>query len=350
MLNNVDHDKNKIKQMQSALRNVGKVWYQSNKHDFVLPHKNQENVHIQVIPKNMSEEMVPQEIYEVENDLEPDPEVFTAIAITKKNASEEISQEDPRKDQDDSNIDANTKFFLEREQVYRRRWARIKGVCNLLRGAGSYGSLSATPLHRLRWLNSHKLIMCFNAKVGTSTWLQYLMEAGYPGVLRNSSNWHHTAEIYLKPSQKRLSKITLALMNRYSKVMIVRHPFARIVSAYIDKIASSPFSKLSRYIIKRYSHQESGQTFRAPSFEEFVRYLVDSTPVEDDVRVKKKHRTNRHWFPYYANCAPCDIQYNVIATMDTKLPTNLTLALHQRYRIDFLMFGYDVTSYLSSPN
>ena len=40
-------------------------------------------------------------------------------------------------------------------------------------------------------------------QVGTSTWMQYLMNVGFPGVLQNSTHWHYTAEKYLKPPEKR---------------------------------------------------------------------------------------------------------------------------------------------------
>ena len=34
-------------------------------------------------------------------------------------------------------------------------------------------------------------------------------------------------------------------------------------------------------------------------------------------QLKRDHRQDRHWFHYYANCAPCDITYDIVATMET---------------------------------
>lgn len=49
--------------------------------------------------------------------------------------------------------------------MYEERQKRVREVCKLLGDAGSYGSLKRTPLGRMRWLTSHRLVMCFNAKV-----------------------------------------------------------------------------------------------------------------------------------------------------------------------------------------
>ncbi|XP_068200440.1 carbohydrate sulfotransferase 11-like [Palaemon carinicauda] len=277
-------------------------------------------------------------------------------------------------------------FFRERERVYKERRNHIREVCDRLGSEGTYRTLANVPLRRLRWLNKKRLIMCFNAKVGTSTWTQYLMEAGFPGMLKNVTHWHHTAERLLRPPTNRKSDISISMMKKYTKIILVRDPFARIVSAYLDKIARMRFSSLCRFIVRKYRPINSKLNQRQPSFEEFARFLVDQTPISDDIKAKRNHRSDRHWFHYYANCAPCDIQYDIVATMETvhedtryimekyklglkdtvwnnhqakssseemaiklfqELPRNLTLELYQRYRVDFMMFGYGYEKYLS---
>ncbi|XP_069958338.1 carbohydrate sulfotransferase 11-like [Cherax quadricarinatus] len=285
-----------------------------------------------------------------------------------------------------TNIIVDEKFIEEREEVYKKRTARVKQVCDKLAGRVSYGSVTAAPLHRLRWLTSHKMIMCFNAKVGTTTWTKYMMEAAFPGHLNNASNWHYTAQALLKPPFRRASNKALALMGKFDKVMLVRHPFARLVSAYIDKVATGKFANLCRHIVNKYRPDNSPLTTRQPSFKEFVQYLVETIPARGVIRNKKAYITDRHWRHYYANCAVCDIHYNVIGTMETMtedtrymvhkyrlgvsdhlwmnhlsttseeaalrlfqtVPETLTMKLYQRYQVDFLMFGYDVQPYLPS--
>lgn len=114
-------------------------------------------------------------------------------------------------------------------------------------------------------------------------------------------------------------------------------------------------------------------------------YLVNTIPAEDDIRKKAGAHTNIHWRPYYVNCAPCNIHYDIILKMDTidedtryvshrydleveeilrknkasnnsseinafdlfkTLPRNLTLELYKRYRVDFDMFGYSINPFL----
>ncbi|XP_071547453.1 carbohydrate sulfotransferase 14-like isoform X1 [Panulirus ornatus] len=330
------------------------------------------SIHAIIMLKNYSEDKLTR-IQETGND-------------SAKDVYSEMPEENSEEDEGNEDMKANREFFREREKVYSERRKRLKSVCDQLGDTVSYGSLASVPHGRLRWLMSHKLIMCFIPKVGTSTWTQYLLEAEFPGLLKNVSNWHGTAQKFLGPPDRIISRKTLALMRKYGKAMIVRHPFTRIVSAYFDKVVSKSYPKLRRYVIDRYRPRNSSLTSKHPSFEEFVQFLVEFTPIDDDIRVKKANRTDRHWLPYYVNCAPCDIHYDVIATLESakedtryllrkyqlgqpegvrrnhhnisteltaltlfkNLPRNLTLALHQRYRVDFLMFGYNVTDYLAS--
>ncbi|KAK4290810.1 hypothetical protein Pmani_036324, partial [Petrolisthes manimaculis] len=273
--------------------------------------------------------------------------------------------------------------------VYRERRERVAQVCEREGAQVSYGSVRGAPLQRLRWLHSHSLVMCFNAKVGTSTWTQYLVEVAKPGLLTNTSHWHYTALTVLKPPYRRTSQKALDLLDESGKVIMVRHPFARIVSAYKDKIATRSFKRLSRFIITKYrpaSSSNNDDDSPVPSFKEFVEFLVDFSTPSDNVQDKRNNRTDRHWFQYYANCAVCDIHYDVIGKMETvhedtryimekfklglsdsvwnnhqgkkssedaalemfkELPRALTVALYQRYRLDFEMFGYTVTNYLT---
>ncbi|CAL4171126.1 unnamed protein product [Meganyctiphanes norvegica] len=278
-----------------------------------------------------------------------------------------------------TNLEDRNKVYLERAQLVSKH-------CHALGDQGSYGELSKSPLHRLRWLTSRKLVMCFNAKVGTSSWLQYLMDTGYPGILNASRNWHGTAERYLKPSTGRTSPEAIQQLQEFDRIILVRDPFARIASAYRDKIRRRKMPGLNRHIVSSYRRLEDKSKGDLPTFEEFVRYLVDHTPTDDSIAEKRSHRTDRHWFHYYANCAICDIHYNIIAKMETiqedtryikdkfnlvipdltwnnhhgtnssseeaavqlfrDLPGDLTKALYIRYRMDFLMFNYTLDKYL----
>ncbi|XP_050705318.1 carbohydrate sulfotransferase 11-like [Eriocheir sinensis] len=135
------------------------------------------------------------------------------------------------------------------------------------------------------------------------------------------------------------------------------------------------------------SNSSSSTSPLHPTFVEFVRFLIAKTPPGDDVTTKRlRGSKNVHWTPFHVNCAPCDIDYDVILNMETinedtryvserfrlglqegvwknraktnstevtalglfkTLPRNYILALHQRFRTDFLMFGYSLTPFLA---
>ena len=74
-----------------------------------------------------------------------------------------------------------------------------------------------------------------------------------------------------------------------------------------------PIQKMIETNRKKNSRLKKGQV----TFKDFVRFLVKITPSSDSIWMKLEHRIDRHWFHYYANCAPCDIHYDIIGKMET---------------------------------
>lgn len=101
-------------------------------------------------------------------------------------------------------------------------------------------------------------------------------------------------------------------------LLVVRDPFARLLSAYRDKleILIKPYyRKLGRAIIKKYrKKKQKAKTgppkASGPTFPEFVQYLIGlhSTP---------QYEFNEHWAPYHKFCSPCAVYFNVIAKVET---------------------------------
>lgn len=142
--------------------------------------------------------------------------------------------------------------------------------------------------------------------------------------------------------------------------LIVRHPLERLLSAYRDKLQFSlPFTlhqKLGNQIILKYrpgakkvyigQHYRISKTYtniwskpcnitlesqaltivytnssamlyqglklnkpRWPTFQEFVRYLVDT--------YKQGHDLDMHWTPITQFCTPCMVPFDIIAKMET---------------------------------
>lgn len=119
-------------------------------------------------------------------------------------------------------------------------------------------------------------------------------------------------EVYPKPSKTQFYE---ALYNpNMTSLIIVREPFVRILSAYRDKLELNyaPFYRyISRFIIKNYRNKSDNIMPRArrPTFEEFVKYLIDPKTVIDEL--------DEHWIPYSRFCSPCTVKYTTIAKLET---------------------------------
>ncbi|XP_077513947.1 carbohydrate sulfotransferase 11-like [Amblyomma americanum] len=93
----------------------------------------------------------------------------------------------------------------------------------------------------------------------------------------------------------------------YTKALFVRHPFERLVSAYVDK-ALRPRSEIA-WFYKAFWEKIPGVKAqnRSPTFPEFVDLLL-GTPVRN---------WDEHWSPYYARCQPCLLDYDFVGKVET---------------------------------
>ena len=167
-----------------------------------------------------------------------------------------------------------------------------------------------------------RYIFCFIPKVACTTWKRVLlMLTGKIGtnnaedVPRPMVHSKTFVNKYLSSlNNYRPDEIENRLKN-YFKFMFVRHPFERIVSAYLDKfVRENNFQTIyGTDIIKRYrpnATEESLKEGRDVTFEEFVRHVVDSASLEDQT-------LNEHWQKFYLTCHPCSIQYDFIGKFET---------------------------------
>ena len=169
--------------------------------------------------------------------------------------------------------------------------------------------------------NERKLLVCDVPKVASTTIKKWLLDSTerYNEISSNISvhNRRHLSSfnlVYL--SDYNMSEIVHKVVS-YNKMIIVRNPFERVVSAYRDKFRKQNkwnthfHRKYGRVMIQRYRLNASVTSRRKGhdvTFTEFLKFLVDSRPGGD---------TNPHWDSYMSLCLPCLLRYQYIGKLET---------------------------------
>ncbi|XP_018010716.1 carbohydrate sulfotransferase 11 [Hyalella azteca] len=286
---------------------------------------------------------------------------------------------------------------------YRERAALARGVCSDLgvnqrrqpHGSALLTANDRLALRRVHWefmyfARVEGLLYCKVPKSGSSTWVYNLLKLA--GVseenLKTDVGLHKILrDFYPRPSSRQQSKYKRSL-----KLLVVRHPFDRILSAYRDKLENYERDLLYRngYYHKVYGrdivrvHRNASnledQKRIEPTWPEFASYLL-STPAS---------QFDEHWKPIYLMCSPCAMDYDVIAKMETfsedtqyvinelglaerlsvewihasgsKQTSDLATAYYsqltrrqvygllEKYALDFELFGYDPAHYIQASH
>ena len=108
------------------------------------------------------------------------------------------------------------------------------------------------------------------------------------------------------------------------KFLVVRHPFERVMSAYVDKMEDYQrdlkyrggyyYAMYGADIVTKFRQKyldkfPNNPLFmkKEPSFVEFVEYLIE-TPVT---------KYDEHWKPQFILCPPCHFKFDVVVKMET---------------------------------
>merc|ERR1711892_626085 len=248
--------------------------------------------------------------------------------------------------------------------------------------------LKRTSHHQFFVQKEHGLMWCKVPKAASTSWLHaYLRLAHVPEyeIPEDNSMGLHA---FLREKYPLLAKnLNKQMMPVSLKFLVVRHPFERVMSAYIDKIEDYKrdlkyrggyyYAMYGADIVGRYRHQYREKfpdhplfQRKEPSFPEFVSYLLE-TPIT---------KYDEHWRPIFLLCPPCHFKFDVIVKMDTfnrdtqfilnqrdlkdislhkknsakskkendlskrlfsQISKKMVKALKEKFRIDFEMFEYD---------
>ncbi|XP_043259650.1 carbohydrate sulfotransferase 11-like [Colletes gigas] len=238
-------------------------------------------------------------------------------------------------------MDELKKLMVESENDNSQRLLTVKNTCRRY-NLGVYKEPDKlagfkhppAPQYAVFYISrSHNLSYCPIYKAGSTTWIYNLC------LLMN------VPEHELNNGKEQISTIARRVipeleypaadeaLKATKKLLVVRHPFERLLSAYRDKLENSVAGRehgtlhfyrkygvkiVQKYRDRNFTEPREDQAIKRdgvpppagiePTFREFVRYLIntDLASYGDD-----------HWMPYYLFCTPCIVDYDIIAKVET---------------------------------
>ncbi|XP_013400850.1 carbohydrate sulfotransferase 10-like [Lingula anatina] len=143
----------------------------------------------------------------------------------------------------------------------------------------------------------HRVIVCAIPKAASRSWRKLMLQLN--GQLNTSVVYKDMPYTETKIYERRLDSYTdfgiHTRVNSHIKIMTVRHPLVRLVSAYKEQYFLMPR-------VRKYIRRREGET-RKITFTDFLYYLVG-------------HR-NIHWDPFNKLCSPCKLRYDFVAYFET---------------------------------
>uniref|UniRef100_A0A3B3YPE2 Carbohydrate sulfotransferase n=1 Tax=Poecilia mexicana TaxID=48701 RepID=A0A3B3YPE2_9TELE len=200
-------------------------------------------------------------------------------------------------------------------RTQRTRHSQLNGVCSKYQPVRRKQRVRLQQVSRLYVEDRFRLLYCEVPKAGCSNWKRVLMVLA--GIARSTQDIPHDAAHYSNQLRRLDSYDRAGIAERlrtYTKVLFVREPFERLVSAFRDKF-ESPNSYyhpvFGRAIISRYRANATGSALKTGAgvtFREFVQYLLDTQrPVGMDI----------HWERVSQLCSPCLIHYDFIGKIES---------------------------------
>ncbi|XP_013381404.1 carbohydrate sulfotransferase 9-like [Lingula anatina] len=152
-----------------------------------------------------------------------------------------------------------------------------------------------------------RIILCPISKSGSRTWLKIYFKLN--GQMNTSVEYNQMPLPYFEPYVRKLKTYTdfgiHGRVNSYLKIMTVRHPLVRLVSAYKEQVAPTRglFRKLLEdFLIKRKGMADVNKT-RTVTFVDFLQFTLEYP--------------NIHWDTFNTFCAPCKMQYDLVVYFET---------------------------------
>ncbi|XP_064189877.1 carbohydrate sulfotransferase 9-like isoform X1 [Anguilla rostrata] len=201
-----------------------------------------------------------------------------------------------------------------REEQERRK-SFLRNFCEKFERNGPPRLDLSEMVSRIYVEEKHRVLYCEVPKAGCSNWKRTLMVLN--GLAAAADGLSHDAVHYGKHLKKLDSFSRAGIQERlasFTKVVAVRDPVERLVSAFRDKFEQpNPYYHpvYGRAIIRKYRRNATREALLSGSgvtFREFVQYLLDpDRPGGMDI----------HWETVNRLCFPCFITYDFIGKFET---------------------------------
>ncbi|XP_006867376.1 PREDICTED: carbohydrate sulfotransferase 8 [Chrysochloris asiatica] len=202
---------------------------------------------------------------------------------------------------------------LQQSQQERKRVMRE--ACAKYRVSSSRRAVTPRHVSRIFVEDRYRVLYCEVPKAGCSNWKRVLMVLA--GLASSTTDIQHNT-VHYSSALKRLDTFDrqgiLHRLSTYTKMLFVREPFERLVSAFRDKFEhpnSYYHPVFGKAILARYRANASREALRTGSgvrFPEFVQYLLDvHRPVGMDI----------HWDHVSRLCSPCLIDYDFVGKFES---------------------------------
>ena len=171
----------------------------------------------------------------------------------------------------------------------------------------------------------HKLLICWMAKAGCTAMKALVLEAAGYNITEKELGHHLTRDHYLQSGLRQFKNLTQRVAqdilggNGYSKQLLVRHPFERLLSTYRGKVVDTKsdyrwmgisvlkhsFPNLFKFNKTLRDLNNPQSVLGAPTFAQFMQWIYDT----------KFYDT--HWSLILENCHPCAMRWDVVMRLET---------------------------------
>ncbi|XP_033099077.1 carbohydrate sulfotransferase 8-like [Anneissia japonica] len=217
------------------------------------------------------------------------------------------------------NISLFFQSFMEVQTM--KQQSRIK---HLRRTCAKHSKLSEGPIPK-ETLNhiyvNYKIkgLYCYVPKVACTNWKRVLMVLDdYSKPIEDITEWEAHENNGMTVLASLPEEEQKAVLTNFTKFMVTREPFIRILSAYKNKFENSDeydskphFQYYGKLIMANYRKKPSQTdiaTGRGVRWTEFAAYLTD--PLQRD-------EFENHWQDMNRICSPCKIKYDYLAKLET---------------------------------